>query len=480
MNKFTPAPPVSSPPTEPVGYRPFAPLAVISIVAAAAFAVILVVWGIVCFWYGAPLVLPLFVLLLPIGAAFLSLVARRQIQNAEGTRSGAALAASAWWISLLFGVSYIALYLGTYLAVWWQAERFTDTWIDHVRNGRLEEAFLLTRSPIDRKDENAKEVNRLWMRFGRGQKDELSGPLPRFMESEIVRVIQTPGAKIENTGTRRWDYEQRSYYVDQSYRVTTDEGTFGLLLTVQSMQTKEIKGRQWQLRWKGDGDFESKTLTERGMAIDRWRRDSAPVSAAGWLGRRQGEDFIGMYLYTLPPEEMLAVSQRFAARLTANTLAATGICGGTRLGSLAPLFNRRQAPLFLDGYAKFPPPGFVRDTNFAVVGKPEDRAHMTRFVIDSLLTPKTLSIIAKQTAGRPLLSEDPQRVRMGQEVVINGFEPVDGQMKERFACEGWLIVESDPGEVTLRRQPFWRVIGLELRRGGPPPRAPQKQRSEDD
>lgn len=479
MNKFTPAPPVTSP-TEPVAYRPFAPLAVISIVAAAAFAVILVVWGLACFWYGFPLVLPLGVLLLPVGAAFLALVARRQIQNAEGTRSGAALATTAWWISLLFGVSYIALYLGTYLAVWWQAERFTDTWIDHVRNGRLEEAFLLTRSPIDRKDENVKDLNRLWIRFGRGQKDELSGPLPKFMESEIVRVIQTPGAKIENTGLRRWDYEQRSYYVDQSYRVTTDEGTFGLILTAHSMQTKEIKGRQWQLRWKGDGDFETKTLTERGVAIDRWRRDSAPVSAAGWLARRTGEDPVAMYLYTLPEEEQHSVIKRAAARLTANTLSATGIGGGTRLGSLAPLMSPRlAASLFLDGYAQFPQPGFVRDSRFVVIGKPEDRARIIHFVNTSLLAPKTLWMGAKQTLARPLPSDDPNRVRMAQEVNLSGFEQVDGKQTERFACEGWLIVESDPGEVTLRRQPLWRVTGLELLRGGPPPKAPPK-RSEDD
>lgn len=474
MNKYTQAPQVTASPPETLAYRPFAPLAVISLAFAGLFALIVIVWGSVCFSYGAPLVFPTAVLLLPVGAALLAVAARRQILNAEGTRSGMSLAMSAFWISLLFGVGYGALYVGTYLAVWFQAERFTNNWIALVRAGKLNEAFLQTRPPLDRKDEDPNNATRLWVRYGRGAKGELDGPFPSFKENEIIRVLRDPAAKIEQTGLRRWDYDQQSYLVDQSYRVTTPEGTFSLVLNTRSYQSPELKGRQWQLRWKTDEDFESKSFTEMGARLERWRHDPSSLAAASWLSLRRAGNAPAMYLSTLPVAQRTSAQTRYAVRLAASALAATPLTRGTVLGALTPLCDRAAAArAYLDGYAKFDWNTFVHDQDFAAIAQPEDRAHMIGDVHLMLLVPPgPMKIGAKMISSRILPSDDPERVRMAHDVEISEWGYKGSQFGEYFRIDAALVLESEPGDLANRETPQWRIVGLDLLRGGA---APPKQ-----
>src|SRR5438132_1543641 len=132
-------------------YRPLSPLAIIGFCVAAFYAAIMIIGGITALMSRSPLVIaPLIILPLPILAAILCYLARLQIVRSEGTRAGMALANWGWWLSVVLGLSYAVYYFGTHLAQTNQADRFANAWLALIREGKMNQAFLLTQDPAVR------------------------------------------------------------------------------------------------------------------------------------------------------------------------------------------------------------------------------------------------------------------------------------------------------------------------------------------
>src|SRR4051812_13385041 len=108
----------------PAVYNPLSILAVLGLGAAALYAGIVIVNAVSALQRGEPLLLPDWFLLLPLAGAGLSLLALRQIRNAEGTLSGERLCQWGLGLSVVVGLAYGAYYLVTGWAIQHQANTF--------------------------------------------------------------------------------------------------------------------------------------------------------------------------------------------------------------------------------------------------------------------------------------------------------------------------------------------------------------------
>jgi hypothetical protein len=250
---------------------------------------VLTVFAVVAFSTGTPLFLGLGTLAIPILMAFLAFVARQQIRASEGVLSGLALTTWAWWLSVLFGLGFAAYYVGTYLAVSWQAEDFTAKWLEKLRTGKVNQAFWDTLDPGKRRFEKPDDADYMYQHYGVNMGPR-KGPLAVFQDHEVTRLLRMAsqeGGSVAPLGVRNWSYEKGGYRVEELFQVTTLEGVYGLVIPVVGIQSKEFEGRQWQVNW-GDVVFGATTLslTELGNTLAQWRQESR-LFAHQWLDRRE-------------------------------------------------------------------------------------------------------------------------------------------------------------------------------------------------
>src|SRR5262249_34593888 len=237
---------------EPDVYRPLSGLAVAAFFIAVGYALLMGVFAVVALTTGNPLFLALWTLLFPIVGAALAYAGRYQIQRSEGIRSGMALTNWAWWLCILFGVGYVAYYVGTFVAVSGQAKDFTHRWFQKLRDSKdnpakLNEAFLDGIEPARRKYDRPNDADYMYQRYGISV-GRRKGPLITFQEMDLVRVIQEAGvdAEVTSLGVKGWDYDKGGFQVTQTYRITTPEGVFVFDIAAHGSESKEIEGRQWQ------------------------------------------------------------------------------------------------------------------------------------------------------------------------------------------------------------------------------------------
>ena len=221
------------------GYRPLSVLALIAIVVAGAYAVIVTIISAAAFFSGKSLLLPLWLALFPAGAAVVALAARQQIRRSEGTLSGGALATWAWWLSLLFGLGFLAFYVATYLAVGIQARDFTNQWFEKLREGKVIEAFLDTQDPAARKFDKASDIEAIMQRYGimplRGRK----GPLLAFEDREVVQLFLQggPQTKYQSLGVKNWTLDKGGYKVWLTYGIMSPLGSWEVQVAAQSSES---------------------------------------------------------------------------------------------------------------------------------------------------------------------------------------------------------------------------------------------------
>src|SRR2546429_684067 len=101
-----PVPPQSHEPE----YRPLSGLAIGSVILASVYAVVVTALGVGAWAAKSPLVLGVWTLVFPAVAAALACCAWFQISRSEGTRSGRGLATAGFWLSIVFGLGYVAFY----------------------------------------------------------------------------------------------------------------------------------------------------------------------------------------------------------------------------------------------------------------------------------------------------------------------------------------------------------------------------------
>jgi len=146
---------------EPLAYQPVSGWAVAGCIAAGLFALLVVMSAIVGVFQGAPVFFYQWIVVLPIAAVVLCLIGRHQVDNSEGTRTGANLARVGLWLAVVSSVTYFSYYYVTRWAVENQADAFLREKTDDAGffprlveggkdNTQLNLAFLLTKPRNDR------------------------------------------------------------------------------------------------------------------------------------------------------------------------------------------------------------------------------------------------------------------------------------------------------------------------------------------
>ena len=256
-------------------------------------------------FYESPVLLPAWCLVFPVAGAALSFAARAQIKRSEGTLAGLSLTGWGLGLSVVLGLCYWAYYIGIYVAVRQQSDDFARDWVNRLKNGDVEAAYVLTLAPSVQRDllkggqAGDKALRReLEERFNLVEQgvEAPRGPFSQFALDPRVRYLSQagPSAKVESLGSADSEYVDKGYLVFQNYRVTTDEVVMDLRVGVHGRRG------QWQVRWDKSGILrdqvtgaEKMDLTEgRGRRM-RALRDGSFLFASAWafkLGNHQLQD----------------------------------------------------------------------------------------------------------------------------------------------------------------------------------------------
>jgi len=446
-------------------------LAITSLVLAVAYALILGVLAIAALLNHDLLIAPVWTFILAGIAVALAVLAIVQIRSAEGTRAGLRVAYVALWVGLLPSLGYGAYYIGTYLAVVRvQAERFTAKWFDDIKEGKLKDAFLLTRSPKDRAGLASDPVEfhaRCEVRDG-----DKKGVFTRFEENDLVRAIRQggPAVKVNSLGIQDWNYKQHVYEVQQSVRIETPEGTYDIVLPLRGI--KEKNRRQWQIIWPTDTrlKFTAMRPNALGLGVKLWQQNASGF-AGDWIKRRQHGDLVGCYLLTMPPKARHQLGAIYYGRLVALalTLPMAGPASDMNMIVAHGIPPDKGFDAFLSG-KKF----VVCDVNKLQADPPELKNTVPGIIRNSFASPDRVGLMPSTNPARPEFGTGDNVVQMALDVDLGVRLPdATGVLKPKYHCAGVLKLESDGVPITPSSQPNWRVVEVEVIAASEPGQGPK-------
>lgn len=473
-----------APPAMPAAdaYRPLSSLALLAVIVAGIFALLVAFFGLVSYGTGAPLAIGIWALVFPAVALALTTLARRRIRASEEALGGQALCSWAWWLSVVFGGIFLAHYFGTYLAVELQARDFAERWLAKLRDGKTVAAFLDTQPPAVRRLDKPDDAEAIRQRYdtlppGRPGK----APLSAFRTSDISQFLGQggEGTSWRFLGVRNWEYGGGGYKVYLTYDLFAPTGAFQFQVPVQSSQGKEIEGRQWAVL-----SLETKMLagglTALGQAVEAWRVKGREFVAA-WAQKLHDGRLDEAYLDTLEPDVRQTVSRQYQGRrAAAKLLRLATLASNARLtgpaaalvdaGALADRSTERD--LYLEGYDDFQQGTLLHFEGFEALSKQKD--DIIQKVRARWAQPWLFGLSVEEGPGWPApVGLDPQQLTLtcGIEMRVFPKMTVDAG-PPLYLCKAGVVVESDRGPVTLERQPRWRVARVNVLRGGKPSEQP--------
>jgi hypothetical protein len=343
-------PPASEP------YRPLSLQALAGFGIAVAYALIVVFGAAVALVNHIPWLLPTWTFLIPTLAALLCWIARTRIRNSERTLSGLPFTTWGLRLSVIVGLTYSAYYVSTYFAVRQQAIECADEFFNRLKQGRPDQAFLLTLGPASQRmsDEELRNMIEAAHNNPGGGTTVRPGPFTMFCEQEYVRMLEMGGsdARLTPIGMLGWDYEKGGYVAVLKYQAVTPYSEFPIVIALVCPDTKpgERGGPQWRVLMQRDEtrmDSAAMTVTPQGVELFQ-QISVAHGFAASWLAKVNQMQWDEAYLETLPPERREAVrkGEQVALLLPAASvagLAPLGLCDDVCRDYLA---GRRK---FFDG-----------------------------------------------------------------------------------------------------------------------------------
>lgn len=278
-------------------YKPLSGWALAGFILSSLFALVVVVTTGIALARGTPLFFPAWALTPALAAFVLCYIGQAKIQASEGILAGAALARYGMWMSLLAGLGYGA-YVGMVgLAVTQQAEAFLnnprDGFFAALQKGTpadVNAAFLMTQLPTVRQGVRVDNEKLLGDRFDQPEGPGDPGKLSMFRRGWIVRSIRDggpEGTKIESLGARDWRFENKSFIVVRTYRISTPETNYVLAVQAESQDLDD--GRQWFVNWNKTTKVEAET-TPWGEAMHQVRYHGFR-HVGGWLQQKGGRDW---------------------------------------------------------------------------------------------------------------------------------------------------------------------------------------------
>lgn len=209
--------------------------------------------GLIAFPNQSPWLLPLWTLMFPLAAIVIALAARLGIQNSEGTLGGKLLTTWAICLSLVFALCYTAFYAATDIAVTQQAEQFATGWIDSLKKDELEKAFVMTLPVTERSSDTMSHDQIESYNIRHINQDGPSGPgqgaFAAFSQRHCVRLLsRSANVTVKLVNVLDWGYEAGGYKVQLYYEAKSDYWNFPIKLTVFGADAKgDIKTRRWQV-----------------------------------------------------------------------------------------------------------------------------------------------------------------------------------------------------------------------------------------
>jgi hypothetical protein len=465
----------------PLVYQRLSGFAIASFGLSIAFAVYLIgaaAWG---FYDRHPVLLSPVFQAMPVVGAALSLVALLLIHRAEGTLAGRKLAIWSWWLCVVFGVGYAAYYGATYAAVRQQADRFATRWLNELRQGKFNAAFLLTVPPAGRKGINPEDQETLNVRFNQprnvpGPRSQM-GHLDQFLYSGMVRVFLQggPETQVEAGGIHDWEFKNGAYKVKRSYRVKSPEGAYDFNVTAIGAESREYEGREWFISLSETRIDEPKTqLSGLGTSIKNLRTQSTRfIERWGNKLLPRARDLQGAYLDSRDSAQRSNLQTQYGLRVLGAGLAAGAtvpyLMPGLPFLSLSTALDSELARrLYLSEYdSLFHRNEILKSANVRI-DEPASR-DLVIACVKSLfgLTSSELSVggitVESSCANERWGSDNSGRVRLPHDCIISlnkGTNPL-------YTAIATIVVESDPGALGTGTSLNWRVIHVELKRVEP-------------
>jgi hypothetical protein len=459
-----PTPVLPEPVTEGAPYRPLAGLAIASMAIAAFYALIVTVFGLMALIGGNPVFLTPWALVFPVLAVILAAAARWQIRSAEGTRSGLALATWGGRLALVFGISHAAIFFGTLLAVWMQAQNeLEQNFFAKIKEGNIDDAFQFTINPDQRA--TIKEIRQRFLSMEGGKK----GPLSRFREHDIVRAIQGGGAntQTESMGIKSMDLSTSGYGVVMTYRITTPEGVFLVQFTLRSKDSKESKKRRWQVVWKDADTFMvSKQLSAAGEKMQFWQTGAHEFANTWMFQRMRGlvdEAFLGTYPAAERDERRRQYRTAIVASSLGSAAAALGDAGqGLPLARFAPLIDPNLGcELAMPGFHRYSSGELLDTSEFEVTRKTKDE--ILAMIHQNLLRPNQMGFRPSSDPGvtRRVEGDAPHlQALFTFEMAI--VDPSGFSSAPKYAGTAELVLASDRPPESEAGAPQWRLTGIKI------------------
>jgi hypothetical protein len=274
---------------EDVGnYKPLALLAVVAFGVSALFSALSVILTIVALATRRQLLEPWLIPMAFLGV-LLSIAARWQISLSEGTREGRRLTNIAWWLSMIGGCIYAAYYAGNVMALHSQSREFIkDQWVELLRQGKWEQAYLLTLAPDQRKGVSAADV---FKRFG--DKDAFRDePLPRLLERtkdhNNIEILSAP----------EWREIPQGMDVTANLRIETPLGDYLAVIPALGVLSKDRGSREWFIL-RPNIAVQPMSYSDYGWMC-RYLEEEANAFITGWQTQFRGYQLTQMYFDTLP------------------------------------------------------------------------------------------------------------------------------------------------------------------------------------
>lgn len=227
-------------------YAPLSGLAVAALGVAVVFVLVLLAFALPAWASGQPL-LEVWLFVFPAVGVALAFIARRQVRNSEGARTGEGYANAAWWICMVAGACYLSHWLATEWGVRSDAERSMTTWAEKFRAGNpsdpndaaVREAYLKTLDPgqVGAFTANPKLL----------QAPQYAMPLARLRNSPLLLVsARNPEATLVPQGLKGWQMlPEGKVECVVAANLKCREGEFPVLVEMQGVNTD--KGRVWRV-----------------------------------------------------------------------------------------------------------------------------------------------------------------------------------------------------------------------------------------
>jgi hypothetical protein len=310
-----PTPTLIRSPRSETGYRPISGLALAALAVATIFALGISVLGLTAFFLEQAVFVGIWVVVFPIAGLVLAVSAQRRIRRSDGAIGGESVAGWAWWLSVLFGLGFVAFYFGTYLAARRQAEDFNARWFKAVQEDKLIDSFLMTLDPSHRKFYKPSDQGAIFQRYGLIPMSKGAKPvLIDYLHNDLVQLLREAGphAQIRSLGVRDWVRYQNGFRMTETYEIATPTATLELLLVTLGSEGKDFEGRQWRIS-AGESKVTALGLTTLGQAVDTLRLWARRV-AGDFLEKLHRQDLTAAYFDTVEPERRSQAMRDFALR----------------------------------------------------------------------------------------------------------------------------------------------------------------------